>query len=79
MYFYEGFKISVKPDSYQQIIAGRTWLKAGDRLDVRYEDNALILKMVGKESIVDEVAGTVDTSPEILERRKRIYICFYVF
>ncbi|KYK31804.1 MAG: AbrB/MazE/SpoVT family DNA-binding domain-containing protein [Theionarchaea archaeon] len=47
-------------------------LKAGDRLDVRYEDNALILKKIGKKSIVDEVAGTIDIDPRILEKRKRL-------
>jgi len=41
-------------------------------LDVRYEDNALILKKIGKKSIVDEVAGTIDIDPRILEKRKRL-------
>lgn len=44
-------------------------------LDVCYGDNALILKMVGKESIVDEVVGTVDINFEISQNRlKRVTI-----
>lgn len=46
-------------------------LKAGDRLDVCYENNALVLKKIEK-SIVDDVEGTVDISPNILERRKKL-------
>lgn len=47
-------------------------LKAGDRLDVRYKNGTIILKKIGKESIVDEVAGTVDIDPEILKKRKNL-------
>ncbi len=47
-------------------------IRAGDRLDVRFEDNALILRKIERKSIVDEVAGTVDISPEILEKRKKV-------
>lgn len=47
-------------------------LKVGDRLDMRYEDDAIILKKIEKESIVDDVAGTVDINPSILERRKML-------
>jgi AbrB family looped-hinge helix DNA binding protein len=45
-------------------------LKAGDRLHVYYENNFIILKKIGGGSIVDDVAGTVDIDPTILERRK---------
>ncbi|MGC1123010.1 MAG: hypothetical protein WBA22_18160 [Candidatus Methanofastidiosia archaeon] len=41
-------------------------------MDVSCKDNALVLKKAGKESIVDEVAGTVDIDPSILERRKKL-------
>jgi AbrB family looped-hinge helix DNA binding protein len=47
-------------------------LEAGDRLDVSCKDNALVLKKIGRESIVDEVTGTVDIDPSILERRKKL-------
>lgn len=47
-------------------------LKAGDRLDVRYKDDALILKKIAKKSIVDEIAGSVDINPKILEKRKKL-------
>lgn len=47
-------------------------LKAGDRLDVRYKDDALILRKIAKKSIVDEIAGSVDINPKILEERKKL-------
>lgn len=47
-------------------------IHAGDRLDVRFEDNTLILRKIERKSIVDEVAETVDISPEILEKRKKV-------
>ncbi len=47
-------------------------LKAGDRLNVNYEDDAIILRKIENESIVDDVAGTVDINPNILERRKML-------
>ncbi|MGD2250549.1 MAG: AbrB/MazE/SpoVT family DNA-binding domain-containing protein [Candidatus Methanofastidiosia archaeon] len=46
-------------------------LKAGDKLDVHYKEGFIILKKIGK-SIVDDVAGTVDIGPKILEKRKKI-------
>jgi bifunctional DNA-binding transcriptional regulator/antitoxin component of YhaV-PrlF toxin-antitoxin module len=47
-------------------------LKSGDRLDVRYENDALIIKKIRKESIVDEVTGTVDIDPQLLEKREKL-------
>jgi len=44
-------------------------LETGDRLDVQCENNSIIIKKIGKESIVDDVAGTVDINPEIVKRR----------
>ena len=45
-------------------------LKAGDRLHVYCENNSIVLKKIGGESITDDVAGTVDIDPAILEKRK---------
>ena len=53
-------------------IRDKLGLKAGDRLDVHYEDDTIVLKKIGKESIVEEVAGTVDINPEILKKRKNL-------
>lgn len=47
-------------------------LKAGDRIDVRYKEGSIVLKKIEKESIVDDVVGTVDISPKILKKRKKI-------
>ena len=47
-------------------------LKSGDLLDVRYENDALILKKIRKKSIVDEVTGTIDIDPHLLEKRKKL-------
>lgn len=74
---YSGKKLVVKLSRKGQItisksLRNKLGLKPGDRLDVHYENNALILKKIGKESIVDEVAGTVDIDPRILERRKKL-------
>ena len=45
-------------------------LEVGNRLNVQCENNFIIIKKIGKESIVDDVTGTVDINPEIVKRRE---------